>query len=475
MSTVLAAATAAKIQEIRAQSLATMLSIVGTNAQAGQTGQRPAGTGLPPAETAQIRAILVEMQPNGRAVVQLAGGYAEVDLPPALLRQLAANPANLKPGALVLLPADVPARPVPGPATAVTVPAIPALPPQPQPPGAFPAGSLGAALTRMTGMALPPAEPAPAAATQRGNPNVTTVLRAAPLPAGLPAPVAEAALQAAARHLPLATVLTSLVTRALTPPGDSEPLPPALKAALETLLPLRALPAMLAKPEGLKQALQQSGLFLESQLIRGAPPPEGDLKATLTAVRQTADAARHTRGHEQGSMAEMGRLAEGGTERIKLMQLASLPAPAEWHRSEDNSQGFRLTLSVPLAPQGHERPQTAMMGVMIEHQPQPMPEPEDATARESQGEAQPFPWKVRIALDLEETGPVEAEIGLRGQSVSVQLWAEQPGMAKLARAAIGDLHAALSNAAFEIVKLDVHDGRATPRPALPNPYLDRRT
>ncbi len=231
--------------------------------------------------------------------------------------------------------------------------------------------------------------------------------------------------------MPLATVLTSLVTRALTPPGDSEPLPPALKAALETLLPLRALPAMLAKPEGLKQALQQSGLFLESQLIRGAPPPEGDLKAALTAVRQTADAARHTRGHEQGPMAEMGRLAEGGTERIKLMQLASLPAPAEWHRSEDNSQGFRLTLSVPLAPQGHERPQTAMMGVMIEHQPQPMPEPEDATARESQGEAQPFPWKVRIALDLEETGPVEAEIGLRGQSVSVQLWAEQPAWRSL--------------------------------------------
>ncbi len=82
MSTVLAAATAAKIQEIRAQSLATMLSIVGANAQAGQTGQRPAGTGLPPAETAQIRAILVEMQPNGRAVVQLAVDMPKLISPP---------------------------------------------------------------------------------------------------------------------------------------------------------------------------------------------------------------------------------------------------------------------------------------------------------------------------------------------------------------------------------------------------------
>lgn len=473
MSTVLAAATAAKIQEIRAQSLATMLSIVGATAQAGQTSQRPAGLGAPPTEAAPIRAILVELQPNGRAVVQLAGGYAEVELPPALLRQLAANPANLKPGALVLLPADVPARPVPGPATAVTIPAMQALPPQPQPQGAFPVGSLGAALARMTGLALPPAEPVPA--SQPGITKANTALRAAPLPAGLPAPIAEAALQAAARQLPLATVLTSLVARVLTPPGDAEPLPPALQSALEALLPMRALPATLAKPEGLKQALQQSGLFLESQLIRGAPPPEGDLKAALLAVRHTADVARPARGQEQGPMAEMGRLAEGGTERIKLMQLASLPAPAEWHRSEDSSQGFRLTLSVPLAPQGHERPQTAMMGVMIEHQPHALPEPEDATARESQGEAQPFPWKIRIALDLEETGPVEAEIGLRGQSVSVQLWAEQPGMAKLARAAIGDLHAALSNAAFDIVKLDVHDGRAAPRPTLPNPYLDRRT
>jgi hypothetical protein len=133
-----------------------------------------------------------------------------------------------------------------------------------------------------------------------------------------------------------------------------------------------------------------------------------------------------------------------------------------------------MSLSIPVAPQGQDRPHTAIMGLMIEHQPDNAPSPDDAAARESAGEAQPFPWKVRIALDLEETGPVEAEIGLRGQSVSVQVWAEQPGMARLARQKISDLHAALSGAAFEIVRLDVHDGRSAPRPSLPNPYLDRR-
>ncbi len=468
MSTVLAAATAAKIQEIRAQSLATMLAAVNAAGQSGAAGARSGGAGGAPFDAAQIRAILVEMQGTTRALVQLAGGYAEVELPPALLRQAAVDPSVLKQGALLLLPADVPARPVPGPATAHVTPNPAATLQQPGPPGAFPPGSLGAALSRMTGLALPAAESA--TRPGQGMPAQAT-LRPVMLPQGLPAPLAEAVLQGAARHLPLAPVLTALLGKA-----SETGLPPALQGLLQSLQGLRSSPASLATPEGLQSALARSGLFLESNLARALPGqvPTADLKSSLVALRQTADQARQAAPGDPAGMGDLARLAEGGTERIKLMQLASLPANPEIVRTDEAGQGFRLSVSLPLAPQGPDRPQTAVMGLMIEHQPDNAPAPEDALRQESNGEAQPFPWKVRIALDLEETGPVEAEIGLRGQSVSVQVWAEQPAMARLARQKIGDLHRSLSGAAFEIVRLDVHDGRSAPRPSLPNPYLDRR-
>ncbi|MFY8114498.1 MAG: flagellar hook-length control protein FliK, partial [Rhabdaerophilum sp.] len=340
-----------------------------------------------------------------------------------------------KQGALLLLPADVPARPVPGPATAHVTPNPAATLQQPGPPGAFPPGSLGAALSRMTGLALPAAESA--TRPGQGMPAQAT-LRPVMLPQGLPAPLAEAVLQGAARHLPLAPVLTALLGKA-----SETGLPPALQGLLQSLQGLRSSPASLATPEGLQSALARSGLFLETNLARTLPgqTPPVDLKSHLAAIQRAAEQVRQVTGGTDP--ADLARLAEGGTERIKLMQLASLPAHPEIVRTDESGQGFRLTVSVPLAPQGPDRPQTAMMGLMIEHQPEQAPAPEDALRQESSGEAQPFPWKVRIALDLEETGPVEAEIGLRGQSVSVQVWAEQPAMARLARQKIGDLHSAL--------------------------------
>lgn len=82
---------------------------------------------------------------------------------------------------------------------------------------------------------------------------------------------------------------------------------------------------------------------------------------------------------------------------------------------------------------------------------------------------------MRIAVDLEETGPVQAEIALRGQRIAVTLWAERKSMAEDARAAIGTLHQALTGAAFEVSNLEVRDGRpAGPLPRF-QPLLDRRS
>ena len=157
------------------------------------------------------------------------------------------------------------------------------------------------------------------------------------------------------------------------------------------------------------------------------------------------------------------------------MQMASLPDHPEIRVTDDRAQPMRLALSIPIATQGHENAPTAIMGLMIEHRP-PMSEvtPYEAETPEK-GEAEAFPWKVRIALDLEETGPVQAEIALRGQSVAVTLWAERPKMADRARAEIGALHEALTGAAFDVFKLEVKDGRPQGKPMRAAPMLDRRT
>ena len=172
---------------------------------------------------------------------------------------------------------------------------------------------------------------------------------------------------------------------------------------------------------------------------------------------------------------EIARAVEGAVERLKLMQMASMPDHPEIRVTDDRAQPMRLALSIPLATQGPDRPHTAVMGLIVEHRPQTLETTPYETEKEGGGDTEPFPWKVRVALDLEETGPVQAEIALRGQSVAVTLWAERTSMAALARDEIGALHEALTGAAFDVVKLEVKDGRPQGKPMRTGPLLDRRT
>ena len=151
-----------------------------------------------------------------------------------------------------------------------------------------------------------------------------------------------------------------------------------------------------------------------------------------------------------------------------------MPEHHEMHVTDDRTSGFRITTSLPLATQGLDRPQTAMIGLMLEHHPQGVPtHPGDVEEDRGSADTEPFPWKVRIALDLEETGPVEAEIRLRAQTVSITLWAERKAMAATAREEIGQLHKALESAQFDVSKLDVREGRPLGAPSRRMMALDR--
>lgn len=468
---------------------------------------------------ATLEATILGAPREGRLTIALAEGIFDVEIPPALARRLAAG--ELQPGRQVQIRLEAqngqlrlallaPAPEAPPPvspraaATLVTLsaaaagtaagPSVAAAPPLATP---FPPGSLGAAVSRLAGLPLPLGErqsqPLPAALAPRAPLGENGAARA--LLRGFPPELAEAARHAARLALPLGPA----IARLLASPVSSPALHPALAALAAQRLDATATP----DAGSLADAVRRSGIFLEAGLARRSPgdalPPPVDLKAALlkiaAALPQVADDKAPSRAAlaDQASQSippralpraggiadgDLPRLVEGAIERVKIFQLASLPDRPELTITDDRSQTMRLALAVPIATRGPEHPETATIGLLVEHRRQTGDEPPaelDEPDDDGTAESARAPWLVRIALDLDETGPVQAEIALRGQSVGVTLWAERKETAGLCRSAIGDLHQALSDAAFEVTRLQVKDGRPLGLPARAAAQLDRRT
>lgn len=489
------AITAKQIGDLKAQSLSTLMATLDPVQGAARVVGNLTGNAEAAMQSAEaaIRAVVIENSGNGRAILQIAGGMVEAELPPDMMRAALANPNLLRPGATITLPADTPSRPVPPPATLVAISGQAggaSVGPAPPLASAFPPGTLGALVSRLAGIAFPGSEPEGVATP--ATPGHAPLLRPGMLSQPLPPDLAEALLRAASRQMPLAGALTRILALG---EADLGRLPPDLAAAIRDLQAARATPDALKTAEGLQNAVQRSGLFLEANLAQAAGQPvTADLKSILLALRAltgTAEsvpepkapgqrlaapaAPRLAPGEGDHARPEIARAVEGAVERLKLLQMASLPDHPEIRVTDDRTQPLRLALQIPLATQGPDRPPTAMMGLMIEHRPQANEAARYEIEKDGGGETETFPWKVRIALDLEETGPVQAEIALRGQSVAVTLWAERQSMAALARDEIGALHEALTGAAFDVFRLEVKDGRPQGKAPRAGPLLDRRT
>lgn len=472
----IAALVQGQIQEVKARSLQTLMAVLDEMGGAGLADPKYAAS-RPQGQSTQHATVLLPPQGN-KLTIALGGMPLEVILPDALTSAAKANPGLLARGTALMVEPDLATGTLrvilpqvpngPSPATTRSLSAQAGGPSTSAPPPLadfFPAGSPGAVIQRLTGLHLPLAERA-GAQTMGTTPRHT-----GPLPPSLPAPLMDAALRATIRQMPLGQALSSLLAHV-------ETLDPKLGDALRNL---RLDGLFRPDPGQIASSIRNSGLFLEARLANLAPgsaPPTGDLKALLNGAK-AALPDLSARAAERASVAsppaELARMVEGAVERIKLQQLASLPDHPGLSITDDRSQSTRLALQIPLAIQGQERPETAMIGLMIEHQPH-SDRPADVSVDEDDKNAtEGFPWKVRIAVDLEETGPVQAEIALRGQRIAVTLWAERKSMAEDARAAIGTLHQALTGAAFEVSNLEVRDGRpAGPLPRF-QPLLDRRS
>lgn len=223
----------------------------------------------------------------------------------------------------------------------------------------------------------------------------------------------------------------------------------------------------LQDPDGLAEALNRSGAFLEAKLAsayKGTNPATiaSDLKALMLALSRAihdsggrASAARSdTAGHapvptQQGPLAslpsapatfslidtpaqqlhELARQTEGALARLTTLQLAN-------GASEPGAQSILIEL-----PVRHDD-RTSMLRLKIEQEEQRRGEHEGNGA-----------WAVEAALDLGPVGALHARVTLSGHRVGVQLRAESAGVVQALSARSDELEAMLRDAGLEVDRI----------------------
>src|ERR1043166_1978123 len=315
-----------------------------------------------------------------------------------------------------------------------------------------------ATVVARTGSPLVSAAPAPESAVEialSGTPASPSQSASSP-----PAPRAEStatAVQAAAsRQGGLGPLLADLEQAVKT-----DALPQPLAALAARLLDARISPDGVS-PEGLRQALARSGLFLEASLATGRPLDAGlDVKAVLLVLRHMLKAWAETepptgpaavtpanappppyRGAppsaQPAAHALLPAYAPAGTvaqrilaetdaalARQTLLQVASLPENESG--SQAGARAAQWAFEIPMAlGQGSAIPQFEIT--------------RDGHTAEVEAS---FTWRVRFSVNLEPMGPVHALIALAGGRGAVTLWAEREASAAHLRANGGLLENAL--------------------------------
>ena len=327
------------------------------------------------------------------------------------------------------------------------------------------------------------------------QPTLRLLLPASPMPAtspAIPAQLPPALSATLANLLPvqgsLAPLLATLTAAARNPAAIAG-LSPDLQAAI--LKAFQQLPsvAQALQPESLRQVVHASGLFYEARLAQlAANPPtrlEGDLKAVLlslatrlrTRSEPAAPAPVRARHEPAPPRTGSGPVAQGRvTGEAALAGAAPLPAALraaseqalarlvlhQWNALENSESGqTRWLLELPLRSAG---------GVDIVHLLL-----ERERDRET-GEQEPV-WRVELALDLPNLGPLHIRITVSGKQVGAQVWAHDTHTATWIHEALPELRSALEERCLRVRDLGCHQGDPPPNPrpsVKSNPLLDDR-
>lgn len=302
-------------------------------------------------------------------------------------------------------------------------------------------------------------------------------------PPAAPSALEAAVSAAAATQGGLAGLLADLEA-ALGAPD----LPQTVQAAAAQVLGARLSIDPPPSAEDLRQAVAQSGLFLESQLAGADAPTEGDLKAALLSLAQALGdwssgssapagaraappAPPYPGGPLRGQPAAASALppdatlemiagplirqTAGALARQVLMQAASAPQSAD--KTAEAPRDAHWLFELPLATPGG----AAIAQFEIDRD----------GGRSQDGEDDARTWRVSFSLDLAGVGPVHARVALRGGQVRVALWAEDDATLAQLEAHKADLARALQDEDLS-PQLVLFPGAPAPKPPGAGRFMD---
>lgn len=297
--------------------------------------------------------------------------------------------------------------------------------------------------------------------------------------------------------------------------GAGQPLPPGIRQAIEqlaSLLPTRQALATLASPESrgqgqppagtgpatgtapltftkapesmaanqIKQWVEQSGLFAESRTAHSKDAPPADLKLALGRIihqllehqGQTLNgfnrlmpipspdlvqaplqfpAAAITQAPqfsaEPVSVGQMLRLLAGVLNRITVNQLHSQMLSA---RTTADAPAPNNTLVMDL-PWLNQNSEPRIMQLRVEEQAKDGDQNSRTRSRNTE-------WKLSLAMNLDDAGPLHFDVSLGFGKVSAQVWAERQSTLQQARDQLPELRKSLVDLGLEVTDLECRRG-----------------
>ncbi len=204
--------------------------------------------------------------------------------------------------------------------------------------------------------------------------------------------------------------------------------------------------------------LKQELLILQNFLVRagGRPHVASHIAKGEVPILPERDAPLHGQkpvtalSQEQVGSGFLNNLIDRAVEglaRMKLLQLASLPQnEADFNQAGDKAR-VQLNMELPVALSND---QTAVVALRISHDDQ------DGSNHES---GHGHSWSIDLAMDTDETGPIDAQIRYTAKGVRVILWAANKDFSQQLQEGAERLSSGLFDEGLEIDSIKVLNGR----------------
>lgn len=244
-------------------------------------------------------------------------------------------------------------------------------------------------------------------------------------------------------------------------------LPDKVSSALEQLVKqLPNLQAVTQSSDGVKNAMQTSGLFSEANLATKTHL-ESDLKLNLSRLESAvAEAAnKQTTPSLNSVQSNAFNLVSGAIERITTGQLRTMIESAQ---AQQDGSLLPLSMEIPIK----DGRSSSVVNLHIDKDQTQAP---DVEAHERR-------WLVKLKFDFEETGRFEARTSIQGQKVGIVFAVEQAATERMIRQRLDELRTNLRKKDVSIETLDCFQATLkqqrhslSTQDAQPNRLIDVRT